>query len=185
MDKVPPPNVSVNPNQTKTNVYKLKKAFRDAILFILFVTGIVLFQNRHLLPSDATIDAPAFVLPELDSTNMVSIPSKEKRTLLYFFAPWCHVCAASINNLNGFGESEIEVIRVALDYSSIEEVERFQSRHNVQGTIVLGTMDVREAYQIRGYPTYYIVNEKGSVVAGGMGYSTEIGMRINNFLNNE
>lgn len=77
----------------------------------------------------------------------------DKPTLIYFFAPWCKVCSLSIGNLEYLDTNQLNIVRIALDYSNVEEVKKFAAKHNISSQILLGHDQVKQQFKIQGYPT--------------------------------
>jgi thiol-disulfide isomerase/thioredoxin len=112
--------------------------------------------------------------------DTVSLNAKEKTTILYFFAPWCQVCHASIGNLQALYEKnqQLEVIAVALDFTSNDEVMRFTSKHQLTFPIALGNEAIKDKFEISGYPSYYVLSEENVIIGKSMGYSSELGLYL-------
>jgi peroxiredoxin len=112
--------------------------------------------------------------------DTVSLRSQGKTTILYFFAPWCQVCHASIGNLQAlFQKNEnIDVVAIALDFTTKNEVMKFTSRHQLTFPIALGSEAIKQAFAITGYPSYYILSEQNMVKGKSMGYSSESGLYL-------
>ncbi|MDH5433234.1 MAG: TlpA family protein disulfide reductase, partial [Gammaproteobacteria bacterium] len=112
----------------------------------------------------------------------------ELPTLIYFFAPWCQVCHASIDNLEDIYQSEkdnINIYLVALDWKNLEEILDFLSQHQLSMPVLLGTNQTRSEYKIKGYPSYYLIDSDGKIVSKNFGYSTELGLRVRVLLNSQ
>lgn len=129
-----------------------------------------------MLSTNTNLTAHEFVLTSTMGEQVSLTP--KKRTILYFFAPWCTVCHASIENLQLTYQKNpnIDVIAVALDFIEQEEIVEFVSKHELTFPVVYGNEAVKKIYQITAYPSYYVVDEENTVVAKSMGYSTEIGL---------
>ncbi len=159
--------------------YWLALAFDVAVLLLLF-WGVNAWQSRHLLPSDGQL-APPFHLAALDGAVHDLEENRGKTRLVYFFAPWCHVCNLSAHNINALRrarrEDELAIYMVALSYADLEEVQAFQRRHDLKVPILLGDRQVIRDYRIRAFPTYYVINPNGTLKSRAVGYSTEFGLR--------
>ncbi len=120
-----------------------------------------------------------FVLTTLDS-QLVTVNNSNKRLVLYFFAPWCSICHASISNLQQLyiSNENIDVIAIALDFVDENEVREFAQQHQLTFPITFGNERVKQFYQIEGYPSYYVLDENNTVISKSIGYSTEIGLYI-------
>ena len=108
----------------------------------------------------------------------IELANINKTTVVYFFAPWCQICHASISNLQAVYEKndQINVIAIALDYVDEKEVFEFSSQHQLTFPIALGSEQIKAQYKIEGYPSYYVINEENIVIAKSLGYSSEIGL---------
>jgi len=112
--------------------------------------------------------------------NSISLNAQGKTTILYFFAPWCQVCHASIDNLQALYQKNehLDVIAVAMDFTSSEEVMKFTSQHQLTFPIALGNEAIKQTYKITGYPSYYVLNEENVIISKSMGYSSELGLYL-------
>ncbi|TYK66963.1 TlpA family protein disulfide reductase [Colwellia echini] len=110
----------------------------------------------------------------------VSLNAQGKTTILYFFAPWCQVCHASIGNLQALYEKNehINVVAIAMDYSRTAEVMKFTSKHHLTFPVALGNEIIKHAFEVTGYPSYYVVDKENVIVAKSMGYSSELGLYL-------
>ena len=99
--------------------------------------------------------------------------------VVYFFAPWCFYCRHSIDNLDELvGNGELAWARlVALEYGSIEEVREFINETGVDLPVLLGGQKTSNDWQIRAFPTYFVIDGKGNIVSRSVGYSTKIGLQ--------
>ena len=118
-------------------------------------------------------------VPTLMGEN-ISLNAKGKTTILYFFAPWCHVCHASISNLQAIYQKneQIDVIAIALDFTSNQEVQEFTQQHKLTFPIALGNEDIKHTFEISGYPSYYVLSEENVIIGKSMGYSSELGLYL-------
>ena len=74
------------------------------LLLAAAVAAVYLFQTRNLLET-GTVAAPPLALETLDGERFDLHRQGDLTTLVYFFAPWCHVCAASAHNLRSIRRS--------------------------------------------------------------------------------
>lgn len=142
---------------------------------IFFAVGF--WQTRNMLDVDSRISADKHLLVGLDG-QISALIKPDKITLIYFFAPWCQVCSLSIGNLAYLDSEKINVVRIALDYSHVEEVQDFANQHNITSQILLGNDGLKQQFKIQGYPTYYIIDEQQKVLAKAFGYSTALGLKL-------
>lgn len=155
---------------------------RDISIFACVFFAISAWQGRHLLDDDGSILIENSQLVSLDG-NVQSITHSGKRTLVYFFAPWCNVCKLSIGNLEYVESDDLNVVRIALDYRSVEGVKQFVEENQVTGTVLLGNEHQKQQFNVPGYPTYYLLDKNNAVVASSFGYSTALGLKLKDLLN--
>lgn len=103
---------------------------------------------------------------------------KAKQHLVYFFAPWCTICALSQPSLTALQDTKpsIQIIMVALDWSSEQAVKEFQRKHRFNLPIVLGNTQTKTQWQVDAYPSYYFVNEMGEITSKDRGIVTLPGL---------
>lgn len=100
-----------------------------------------------------------------------------KKTVIYFFAPWCAVCKVSMDALNFFEDSKrVQAIAVGLDYENVEELKPFQTKVNVP--VYAGSHELQRRFMVDRYPTVYILNNDGSVAHVMVGYTSRFGIWI-------
>jgi thiol-disulfide isomerase/thioredoxin len=168
-----------------TNIAKKPKFRRllrlglEALVFIAILTGVLAYQSRNLLPTDA-LPAPTLSAKVLTGGIIDLQADNAPATLVYFFAPWCKICAASSSNINYLrrlrGEEDLRVLMVALDWQSVDEVQGYVDRHEISVPVLLGDREIASDWNIYAFPTYYVLNDKQQVVRRDLGYSTLAGL---------
>lgn len=162
-----------------SNPGKLRSFLLNAAFFVTVFFLLLAFQSRNMLAVDGqpapdlrgiTLDGAAYDLADAD----------ERPALVYFFAPWCKICAASSGNLNRLrrwrDDREIEIVAVALDWKLAEEVRDYVDRHDLNVTVVLGNREVRRQWQVQAYPSYYVLDSEHRIERRDIGYSTQLGL---------
>lgn len=158
----------------------------QAFIAFLAFQAISLFQERNMVSVDENpfvnrdnqnVVNKLFVLPTTDGDE-ISLNVQGKKTVIYFFAPWCTICHASISNLQSLYESNehIDVIAVALDYANVEEIHDFTNEHQLTFPVALGNESIKQVFSISAYPSYYVLDSNNEVIGRSMGYSTELGL---------
>ena len=155
----------------------LKSLFIQAIVFFTIFQALSMFREVDMLSTGDVVTQQNISLKTLDNKTIELNPI-EKTTVVYFFAPWCQICHMSISNLQAIYEKNdhINVIAVALDFVDQKEVFEFSSQHQLTFPIALGNEQIKAQFKIKGYPSYYVIDEENTVVAKSMGYSSEIGL---------
>lgn len=151
----------------------------EALVFVVIVGGIQAWRARDLLPADERTVAPPFELVDLAGRPWNNASLAGRPAVLYFFAPWCGVCAASAPQLRWFHRwrgDDVQVLLIGLDYSTAGELHDYARRHALAMPVLIGNAAVGAAYRIRGYPTYYVVDAQGRIARRDMGYTTVVGL---------
>jgi peroxiredoxin len=151
----------------------------QAAALLLPALALYAWQTRDLLPAGDRIEAPAFELVDVAGGRLDLAALAGRPSVLYFFAPWCRVCAVSAPQLRWFDRwfgGSAQVVLVALDYGSVEEVADYARKHRLDMPVLLGHADTAAAYRIRGYPTYYVLDDRGRIASRDFGVSTLAGL---------
>ncbi len=151
----------------------------EAAVIIAMLFGIYAYQSRNLLPAEDQ-PAPALSTQTLGGSSYDIREHTAPTTLVYFFAPWCHICAASAGNIEFLrklrSDHELRVLMVALDWQTTDEVQEYVDRHEITGPVLLGDTEVANAWNIYAFPTYYILDSHNRVVHRDLGYSSFAGL---------
>lgn len=161
--------------------FRWKRFALEALVFIVIVVGIQAWRARDLLPADERTAIPAFELTDLQGRTWQSTDLAGKPAVIYFFAPWCGVCAASSPQLRWFHRwrgDDVQVILVGLDYGSPSEVHDYARKHSLTMPVLLGTPATGAAFRISGYPTYYVIDAQGRIARRDVGLSTVAGLWV-------
>jgi thiol-disulfide isomerase/thioredoxin len=138
-----------------------------------------MFREVEMLSTGEVVVTQSTLLKTLDNKT-IDLNHINKTTVVYFFAPWCQICHMSINNLQAIYKKNdhINVVAVALDYVDKKEVFEFSNQHQLTFPIVLGNEQIKAQFKIKGYPSYYVIDEENTIIAKSMGYSSEIGLLL-------
>ncbi len=153
----------------------------DAFLILSILLLVHAWQTRDL-PLDQP--APSTVLALLDGSGIRPAVSVDEVGIVYFFAPWCSLCRSSIGNLDELvGEGRVAWGTViALDYGDAHAVQEFIDDTGVSLPVLMGTRQTAADWGIRGFPTYFVIDAQGRINSRSVGYSTEIGMSVRNWM---
>lgn len=169
-------------------ITKLKSAWKTirghfwgslAIDVALLITAFVLismWQTRDLPDDDFTPPLQAVWLDDMQADTVIV---SGEVGVVYFFAPWCFYCRKSIDNLDDLVASgKLAWARVvALEYESLDEVREFIKETGVSLPVLLGSQQTTWDWQVRGFPTYFVIDDNGQIVSRSVGYSTKIGLQ--------
>ena len=156
----------------------------DVTVILMAFALLQAWQTRNLPDDEHT---PPLELAWLDDKQADSVMVPGETGVIYFFAPWCFYCKHSIGNLNKLVASgKLSWARtVALDYRNLDEVREFIRETNINLPVLLGNQQTFQDWQIRAFPTYFVINGKGQITSRSVGYSTSIGLQSRVWLNSE
>ena len=171
---------AVSADQPTNTIWAKTRSFllNAALVLIVFVAATA-YQSRNMLPADREI------APELRAVTLAGSPynldgADGRPALVYFFAPWCKICGASADNLERlhrwWESGEFEIVAVALDWSSTEEVREYAERHKLSMPVLLADASVRQRWQVQAYPSYYVLDEEHRIARRDIGYSSQFGL---------
>ena len=158
---------------------KVRSFLLNAGLMVAVFVAATAFQTRNMLPADEE------AAPELRGITLAGSPYDlgefaGRPALVYFFAPWCKICGASADNLARLRRwreaGSFEIVAVALDWSTAEEVRDYVERHELGVTVLLGDARVRSQWQIYAYPSYYVLDGQHRITRRDIGYSSQFGL---------
>ena len=156
----------------------------DVALIVAAFTLVSLWQTRNLPDDEHT---PPLQLMWLDDMRADSIMVPGEVGVIYFFAPWCFYCKHSIDNLDKLlASGQLAWARaVALEYGNLDEVREFINETGVNLPVLLGGPKTTSDWNIRAFPTYFVIDEDGQIVSRSVGYSTKIGLQTRVWMNQD
>lgn len=167
--------------KSKLNGKRLKKVAFELFVVVLIILAFQMWQSKDMLETDGSVTVEPVTTVSLQGETL-TLFDQPQNTLIYFFAPWCRVCAWSIGSLEEIDKSDTNIVVIAMDYESVEAVERFVQEHNVNVPVALGNRAVGQQFSIKGYPSYYLLNENNQVIAKHFGYTTSTQIKLQQWL---
>lgn len=114
----------------------------------------------------------------LDGDTMPLVSRTHKGTMVFFFAPWCHICHLDMATIDRFARHhpDVAVRLVALSWRDRNELVAYRREHDLSVPIVLGTQGLANAYRVEAFPTYYFIDRQGIIRSRSRGYATYLGL---------
>ncbi|UAA40433.1 TlpA family protein disulfide reductase [Paraneptunicella aestuarii] len=168
-----------------------KKALRwigkFALEILIVLAVIVAVQNwraKDMLETDGSVEVQPVTAVTLagNTVELFNEAHVDKTTLVYFFAPWCSICSVSIGSLENLDRDKLNIVVIALDYQASEEVQAFVDEHEMTFDVVMGNSAIAKQFEIRGYPSYYLLNKQQKVIGRHFGFTTSFHIKLQNWL---
>jgi peroxiredoxin len=125
--------------------------------------------------------APDFKLQDLNG-NWVSLSDfRGKKVLLDFSMIHCGWCKIAIDEFKkpsfSFAENVVPLYVNPVD--GVAKMEKYQSKVGIPFLVLVEAKVVGQSYGVKGYPTFYLVDEKGNIELVNEGYSDELIQLLN------
>jgi len=122
--------------------------------------------TSHLSPSSP---APDFSLESLDGTTMRLSDFRGKAVLLNFWATWCGPCKIEMPWLvdlqKEYGSQGLQILGVAMDDGSKEDIAKFARDMNVNYPILIGKEAVGSQYGgVPALPESFVIARDGKII---------------------
>ncbi len=130
------------------------------------------------VPESATVGSPApeFELVDLKDNTIKLSDLRGKIVVINFWATWCEPCKVEMpffEKLFQSGKSDLEILGVNFDEPQ-QQVEQFVDEYQLNFPILLDPGgEIQKLYRVIGYPTTFVVDEKGIVRFQHIGLITE------------
>ena len=153
------------------------------LFFIAAIVAAMLFagiraarNNRANGPKGQLIGnrAPDFELPTLEGKSLKLSDLRGKAVLLNFWATYCEPCKIEmpwfVELQKEYGPQGFQIVGVAMDDASIEDIAKFAKEMGVNYPILLGRESVGQSYGgVSVLPTTFFVDRDGRLIAREFG----------------
>jgi thiol-disulfide isomerase/thioredoxin len=118
--------------------------------------------------------APDFELPALDGKNLKLSDLRGKAVLLNFWATYCGPCKIEmpwfVELQREYGPQGFQIVGVAMDDASLEDIAKFAKEMGVNYPILLGKESVGQSYGgVSVLPTTFFLARDGKLIAREFG----------------
>jgi thiol-disulfide isomerase/thioredoxin len=147
-----------------------------ALVVVAIVAAAMLYVGFHMArrsgpapPLTKSGPAPDFTLQSLDGKSMSLSELRGKAVLLNFWATWCAPCKIEmpwfIDLQKQYGAQGLQIVGVAMDDSSKEDIAKFAKDMGVNYPVLLGKEAVGEAYGgVPALPESFFIGRDGKIV---------------------
>lgn len=147
-----------------------------ALVVVAVVAAAMLYFGFHMArrsgpapPITKSGPAPDFTLQSLDGNSMRLSDLRGKAVLLNFWATWCSPCKIEmpwfIELQKQYGARGLQIVGVAMDDSSKEDIAKFAKDMGVNYPVLLGKEEVGDAYGgVPALPETFFIGRDGKIV---------------------
>jgi peroxiredoxin len=150
-----------------------------ALVVVAVVAAGMLYFGLHMAQrprprlTQATL-APDFTLQSLDGKSMSLSDLRGKAVLLNFWATWCTPCRIEmpwfVELQNQYGSRGLQIVGVAMDDASKEDIAKFAKDMGVNYPILIGKEAVGDQYGgVPALPETFFIGRDGKIVDKIMG----------------
>jgi len=152
--------------------------FVGALVAVMLFAGIRASRNAANGPRNKQqligAVAPDFELPAVGGSNLKLSDLRGKAVLLNFWATYCGPCKVEmpwfVELQKEYGPQGFQVVGVAMDDASTEDIEKFAKDLGVNYPILLGKESVGQSYGgVNVLPTTFFLDRSGKVIAREFG----------------
>jgi len=150
--------------------------FVGALIAVMLFAGIQIARNNRRPVNGQLLGttAPDFDLPDLDGKTMKLSSLRGKAVLLNFWATYCGPCKVEmpwfVELQKEYGPQGFQIIGVAMDDASTEDIAKFAKDMDVNYPILLGKESVGLSYGgVNVLPTTFFLDRHGKVIAREFG----------------
>lgn len=158
---------------------KIKKYLKEIIKFVIILAIILnivsYFKSQDLNKEKLT--EQSFKL--LDNTQY-TVPN-DKPILVHFWATWCPTCKIEASNIEKISK-EYEVITIASQSGSKEEIQKYLDEHNLTFKVVNDIdAEYSNKFNIQVFPTTFIYDKNKNLKFSEVGYTSTFGLYLRMF----
>jgi len=155
-----------------------------ALFFVATLVAAMLFLGFHAARhagggANDSLDptgkpAPEFTLETPDGKNVSLSNYRGQAVMLNFWATWCGPCKIEmpwfVELQKEYGPQGLQILGVAMDDSSKEDIQKFAKDMGVNYTILIGREAVGQAYGgVDVLPTTFFIDRDGNIVTREFG----------------
>lgn len=153
---------------------------RRALIYVavVLVAGLIIYAFQPSQPIGEGDTAPDVLLVMTDGEQKALSSYRGKVVVLDFWATWCAPCRFTMPKMIDFHRrhkgQNVEVIGVAVDVTSREEVEQFLKEMGVDYPIAVDSNgEAKKAFEIKSLPTLFVIGKEGNILLRMEGYDPQ------------
>lgn len=148
-------------------VHFFKELAIMAVVVVISANLLSIYNARSI--DDAPLQIKHLKLLEGTTYNL----PKNKPVVLHFWATWCPVCKAEIDNIQRLGE-HYEIVTVAVNSDDIKHY--LKERHLTLRVVDDSDGVLAQAFGVHAFPTTFIYDGNKNLVFSEVGYTSTLGL---------
>ena len=137
--------------------------------------------------------APSFSGINFQSGKEISLKDYERKFIILDFSYMsCMPCIQSIPHLiqiqNEYGNKNLAVLAINskdIDQKSKKRLPGFISKHSINYPVILTTHKTDSTYNVKAYPTLYMIDKKGKIIFSQIGFSEKLIDTLKSIINKQ
>ncbi len=164
-----------NENKNTSRTARWRSYAIQALLFIVVIAGIRIWQQRDMLSG---------IAPALQGNTLTGLAYQlpvhpEHPVLVQFWATWCPICKAEQNSIAEIAHDNPNVITVAMNSGKREEVLKHMREQGIVFPVVNDPDgSLSSAWGVHAVPASFIIAPDGQIRFVEVGYTTGFGLRL-------
>ncbi|HBU69981.1 MAG TPA: TlpA family protein disulfide reductase [Elusimicrobia bacterium] len=122
------------------------------------------------------IKAPDFTLLDVNGKKVTLSEARGKVVFIDFWASWCPPCRASIPAVeklyDKYKGKDVEFYGINLE-GNTPAIRKFIEKNSMKYTVLFDDRKASAYYEVRGIPSFFIINKAGEVHSNYAGYDPE------------
>lgn len=118
------------------------------------------------------IKAPDFKLKDQYGVEHYLEKYRGKVVILNFWATWCSVCKSELKDIEElyqeYGKNEKDVVFLGVNDENLQKVTEYLKKNSYTLPTIIDS-DLMDEYQIRAFPTVFIIDKMGNIYKYAMG----------------
>lgn len=176
-NSTPQPPAPVHPpyaNHSRRNAWILFLLV-IVVTIMLLAPRLIKYKPANVITADPKGQvAPDFTLKDINGRTVRLSDYRGKAVVVNFWATWCPPCKTEMPWLveleNKYRAQGLEIIGVALDEASKDEIAKFARDMRLNYSVVIGDDNTADAYgNVQMLPTTFYINRDGKIVSRVIG----------------
>jgi len=164
-----------NEVNSKSRAARWRSYAVNVLVFVIIVSGIRAWQQRDIVNGAAPVLQGVTLAGQ--SYKLAARPGKP--ILVHFWATWCPICRAEQGSIAAIAHDHADVITVAMQSGSTEEVSRHMRELGIDFPVVNDSDgSISSAWGVHAVPASFIIAPDGKISFVEVGYTTGIGLRL-------